>query len=221
MALVCRDPIFAEAQKISIYREAYQKLMQLCAESGCSHNGHRGNKCLFSLDALRYSNVRAWGQPAFPRIRAPPGPCPHGLAKVPPEHRSIPLIESPTGWGISVAALIARWPDVLPPTYHNTPFNKEYDVCTYYFTLRPWIRDKVCSAVAVRCHGERMTTGSLLRHIAVNMVCALHEKTTGLSNLDLFKLLLHVHIQQLVVTSYDPEEKNIFIEVLWEDASLM
>ncbi len=104
--------------------------------------------------------------------------------------------------------------------------------------LRPWIRDEVCSAVSVRCHGGKMSTAYLLRHIAVNMVCALRvrrylfrcrhrpdlcpkEKIVGLSNLDIFKLLLHVHMQQLVVTGYDPDEKNIFVEVLWEDASLM
>ncbi|KAF4571725.1 hypothetical protein EYR40_008248 [Pleurotus pulmonarius] len=221
MALVCRDPMSGEAHSTSIYREAYQKLMQLRAESGCSLPSHRGDRCPWTIDALRYANVRSWGQHAFSRIRAPSGPCPRGLSKVRPEHHSVTLVESPTGWGVSVAGLIARWPHFLPPDYHITPFNKEYDVCTYYFSLRPWIRDEVCSAVSVRCHGDKMSTAYLLRHIAVSMVCALREKIVGLSNLDIFKLLLHVHMQQLVVTGYDPDEKNIFVKVLWEDASLM
>ncbi|KAF9492318.1 hypothetical protein BDN71DRAFT_1591719 [Pleurotus eryngii] len=219
MALVCRDPMLVETHKTPITREAYEKLMQLCADSGCSRNGHRGNKCLFSLDARRYSNVHAWGHPAFPSIRAPSGPFPHGLVKVAPNHRSIKLVESPTSWGVSIAALIARGPDILPPEYYSTPFNTDYDVCTYSFMLRPWIRDQVCSAVALECHGERMSMASLLRHIAVNMVCAVREKTTGLSNLDIFKLLLHIYLRQLVATGYTAEEKNIFMEVVWVDAS--
>ncbi|KAF7423933.1 hypothetical protein PC9H_009231 [Pleurotus ostreatus] len=86
MALVCRDPALAEKQMAFMSREAYDKLMRLRAESGCSSNGHVGDKCVFFVDSCSFAHVRAWGQPAFRDIRPPsrPYPYPHGDAPPPP-----------------------------------------------------------------------------------------------------------------------------------------
>ncbi|KAJ8693270.1 hypothetical protein PTI98_010507 [Pleurotus ostreatus] len=67
MALVCRDPALAEKQMAFMSREAYDKLMRLRAESGCSSNGHVGDKCVFFVDSCSFAHVRAWGQPVSTR----------------------------------------------------------------------------------------------------------------------------------------------------------
>ncbi|KAF9492325.1 hypothetical protein BDN71DRAFT_1451733 [Pleurotus eryngii] len=210
MSLVCRDPMLAETQMTSICREAYDKLMKLCAESGCSSNGHLGDVHVsrsisagLSRHSCPWSPISSW---IYPNLSRPP--CDHACSQ---SHQL----------GISIAEIVARWPNVLSPQYHSVPFSTEFDVCVYDFMLTPWIRDHVCSAVALKCHGKTMTTAHLLRHIAVNMFYAVRDKTTGLSDLDVFKLLMHVHLRQLVATGYSRAEKLVFVEVIWAEASLM
>ncbi|KAG9224419.1 hypothetical protein CCMSSC00406_0009461 [Pleurotus cornucopiae] len=234
MALVCRDPMSETHMTSGISREAYDKLMQLCAESGCSSNGHLGDKCIFFIDSCSYANVRAWGQStsqcangpfsssqAFRDIRPPGRPYPYGDVPVSAHHSVVTLVRNPASWGVSIADLIARWPHVLTPKFHSEPYSKEFDFCVYTFMLNPWIRDHVCAAVALKCHGKTMTVAYLLRHIAVSMFYAVREKTTGLSDLDVFKMLMHVHLRQLVATGYSKKEKVVFVEVIWAESSLV
>lgn len=107
--------------------------------------------------------------------------------------------------------------------------------------LSPWVRERVYSAAALNCHGKGMSKAHLLRHIAVNMIYALHvcppilfniatfilaacspvpkEKRPDMTKLQVFQALMNVHFRQLVVMGHARGDKILFAEVRWVDAT--
>ncbi|KAF7423934.1 hypothetical protein PC9H_009232 [Pleurotus ostreatus] len=66
-----------------------------------------------------------------------------------------------------------------------------------------------------------MSVADLLRHIAVSMFSAVREKTPGLSDVEVFRMLMGVHLRELVATGYAKKEKVVSVEVVWAESSLV
>lgn len=218
MALVYKDPSLVDLQMDDILREVHGELKKLRAKSGCSPDGHLGDNCLFLIDSCSFSNVYAWSQPAFRDIRTIPGPYAREDLPVKATHHIFPLNLRPGDWGLPLAGLISRFPDFLTAKL-SAPFREDYDACIYSFSLLPWVRERVYSAAALNCHGKGMSKAHLLRHIAVNMIYALHEKRPDMTKLQVFQALINVHFRQLVVLGHARGDKIIFAEVRWVDAT--
>ncbi|KAF4571737.1 hypothetical protein EYR40_008261 [Pleurotus pulmonarius] len=148
------------------------------------------------------------------------GPYPRQDPPANPKHQGFPLVLRPGDWGIPLAGLISRFAALSADLADLIlPMDTDYDVCIYSFSLAPWVHERVYAAAALNCHGKLMPKAYLLRHIAVSMMYALHDKRPDMSELQVFQTLIKVHFRQFVITGRAPLHRILFAEVRWVDAS--
>ncbi|KDQ24211.1 hypothetical protein PLEOSDRAFT_1107144 [Pleurotus ostreatus PC15] len=215
MVLVYKDPSVVDTRMAAIFEETFAKLQKLRMDSRCLPDGRIGDNCLYLNDTCNYAVARIWAQPALGDVRSMiPWPYRGEDPKFKPTHHVIQFPRTPTEWGLPLADLIVHFSDYLTVTL-SEPFGEDYNTCVYSFSLLPWVRERVFSAAALKCHGEPMSKASLMRHIAVNMLRALREKRPDMTGPQVFRQLINAHFRQLVIVGHSERQKTIFAQVHW------